>query len=276
MTDILSHLKKHIAKWRLALDGAPFETHSSWLALVTHRGKPALLKVYKPKSDEGRGVATLLHWGRPAVRVLEHDEAAVIVERAVPGTTLVDMVAHDDDGATNIWCDTVLALHDRPAPEGFATLWDCGRSFNKPWPRNAVLTQDLFERGKAAYFELCETQNARRFLLHTDLHHANVLKDDTLGWLVIDPKGYAGEIEFETASFLHNPTREYCAPKHLARRVRIVAERLTLDPERLLRWVFAHGVLAALWSVEMPVFDPIGGVEAANAALAVLGHKTGS
>ena len=266
------HLQGHLAKWRLTLEGEPFETHSSWLAFVKHGDAPALLKVYKPKSDEDRGVLALLHWGGPAARVLERDDAAVVIERAMPGTTLADIVASDDDRATNIWCDTAAALHTAPAPEGFPTLWDCGRRFNKPYPEHAILTRDLFERGKAMFFELCETQSERRFLLHTDLHHANIIRDDRRGWLVIDPKGYVGEIEFETASFLHNPTREYCAPKHLARRVHIVAERLTLDPTRLLRWCFAHGVLAALWSIEMPVFDPIGGVEAANAALEVLGY----
>jgi streptomycin 6-kinase len=272
----LAPLEGHLAKWRLTPDGAPFETHSSWLVFTQHGGTPALLKVYKPQSDELRSAQALRHWGDRAARVFEDDGKAVVIERAVPGTTLADLVAGDDDGATHIWCDTVAALHTKPAPDGFPTLWDCGRSFNKPYPEHAILTRDLFERGKAMFFELCDTQAARPVLLHTDLHHTNILKDARRGWLVIDPKGYAGELEFETASFLHNPTREYCEAKHLERRVHIVATRLGLDPERLLRWCFAHGVLSALWSVEEPVFDPIGGVEAANAALQVLGHAAGS
>ena len=58
--------------------------------------------------------------------------------------------------------------------------------------------------------------------------------------------------------------------------MRIVAARLELDDERIIRWCFAHGVLSAVWSIEQPVFDPIGGIEAANAALAVLGQKIGA
>jgi streptomycin 6-kinase len=277
VADIGAHLNEHLARWRLTPDGEPFETHSSWLQFVRHDGTPAVLKVFKPRSDETQSAAILRHWGDSAARVLEGDEIAIVIERIAPGTQLTELVDGEDDRATHIWCDVVQALHVRPAPEGWKDLVRCGRSLiAKPYPEHAVLTRNLFERGAREFRDMVESQSATRYLLHTDLHHANVLKDDTRGWLVIDPKGYAGELEFEAASFLHNPTREYCAPEHLARRVKIIAERLSLNEERLLRWVFAHGVLSAVWSIEMPVWDPIGGIEAANAALAVLGHRAGS
>ncbi len=267
-------LQTHIDRWRLTPDGTPFETHSSWLMFVKHGEKPAVLKVFKPGSDETRSAAILRHWGDRAGRVYDGDETAMVIERALPGTPLTELVA-DDDRATHIWCDTVAALHAKPAPEGWPDLFHCGRSFNKPYPEHTVLTRGLFEHGKRVFFELCETQGPRRFLLHRDLHHANMIRDAARGWLVIDPKGNVGELEFETASFLHNPTREFCAPGPIARRVHIVATRLGLDPERLLRWCFAHGVLSALWAVEDNVFDANGGVQAAHATLEVLGFARG-
>jgi len=270
----LEHLQAHLAKWRLTLDGEPFETHSSWLAFVKHGDQPALLKVFKQNSDETRSAAILRHWGDRAARVHEGDETGIVMERARPGTPLTELVG-DDDRATNIWCETVAALHVTPAPEGWPDLFRCGRSFTKPYPEHAVLTRALFEHGKKVFFELCESQGPRRFLLHRDLHHANMLKDAQRGWLVIDPKGNVGELEFEAASFLHNPTREFCEAKHIERRVHIVATRLGLDSERLLRWCFAHGVLSAVWAVEDDVFDANGGVQAANAALEVLGWARG-
>ena len=276
MAEVLPHLQPHIARWRLTLDGAPFETHSSWLAPVIHAGKPALLKAYKPGSDETESATILRHWGESAARVYDGDERAIVIERIVPGTVLRDLVAGDDHRATHIWCDVVEMLHVRPAPEGFRDLRRCGRPLiERPCPEHALLRRELFERARNQFLELLESQSATRYLLHTDLHHTNILKDAARGWLVIDPKGYAGELEFEAASFLHNPTREYCAAPHLERRVRIIAERLRLDEERLVRWVFAHGVLSALWSIETPVWDPIGGIEASNAAHEVLGHKFG-
>lgn len=269
-----THLAPHIARWALEPDGAPFETHSSWLQLVRHHGRPAVLKAFKPGSDETQSATILRHWGERAARVYDGDETAVVMERVTPGAPLAELVERDDDGATHVWCDVVTGLHTRPAPAGWQDLVRCGRSLlEKPYPKHARLSPELFEQARTQYRELCESQSATRYLLHTDLHHANVVRDEARGWLVIDPKGYAGELAFEAASFLHNPTRAYCVPKHLARRVRIVATRLELSEERLLRWVFAHGVLSAVWSIEEPVFDPIGGIEAANAALAVLGHR---
>jgi streptomycin 6-kinase len=267
-----AHLQDYIARWRLTPDGKPFETHSSWLVFVQSRGRPAVLKVYKPHSDETRSVDILRHWGDRAVRVYEGDQSAMVVERIVPGSPLTELTASDDDSATQIWCDTVAGLHVTPAPKDWKTLFDCGRSYNKPYPEHRVLTRDLFERGKHAFFGLCETQSSRQFLLHSDLHHGNILKDRDRGWLVIDPKGYAGELEFETASFLHNPRTEFRKARQLERRVRIVAARLELDAERILRWCFAHGVLSALWNVEESIGDVGGGIESANAAAEILGR----
>jgi streptomycin 6-kinase len=266
-----AQLSGHIEKWRLAPDGEPFETRSSWLQFVQADGKPALLKVYKPNSDETRGADILRHWGERAVRVYAADDAAMVVERIVPGSPLSALTADDDDRATHIWCDTVTGLHVASAPRDCKTLFDCGRRYNKPYRHHPVLARDHFERGKKVFFELCETQSAKQFLLHADLHHDNILKDSERGWLVIDPKGYAGELEFETASFLHNPAREFRTAAVLARRARILSDRLGLDQNRILRWCFAHGVLSALWNIEDEVDDVGGGIESANAAYDVLG-----
>jgi streptomycin 6-kinase len=267
----LAHLSGHIAKWRLTQDGEPFETRSSWLCFVQYGGKPAVLKVYKPNSDETRGADILRHWGERAVRVYAADEAAMVVERIVPALPLSALTKDDDDRATHIWCDTVAGLHVAPAPKNWKTLFDCGRSYNKPYPDHSILTRGTFERGKSTFFELCETQSAKHFLLHADLHHDNVLNDSERGWLVIDPKGYSGELEFETASFLHNPAREFRSASVLERRARILSDRLELDHDRILRWCFAHGVLSALWNIEDAVDDVGGGIESANAAAEVLG-----
>lgn len=267
----LAHLSGHIDKWRLTPDGEPFETRSSWLQHARSGDKPAVLKVYKPNSDETRGADILRHWGERAVRVYAADEAAMVVERIVPGSPLSAVTVNDDDRATHIWCDTVTGLQVAPAPKDWKTLFDCGRSYNKPYPEHPVLTRDHFERGKKAFFELCETQSTQQFLLHADLHHDNILSDRERGWLVIDPKGYAGELEFETASFLHNPAREFRTAAVLERRARIVSDRLGLDQNRILRWCFAHGVLSALWNIEDQVDDVGGGIESANAAAEILG-----
>ena len=76
---------------------------------------------------------------------------------------------------------------------------------------------------------------------------------DGRGWLVIDPKGVPGELAYETASVLHNPIPHFemiADPKVMERRVRILAYRLHLAPDRILRWCFAKDILGHLWTVE--------------------------
>ena len=276
MPAILEHLERHFAKWRLTLDGEPFETISSWLAYVTRDGQRAVLKVFKPGSNEAPGARYLtLHKGLGAVRVLESDDDAVLIERIAPGTLLATLPTHDrDDEACHIVCDTIEKLQQsRVSPTGWPGHAEHLEQFDL-LPAAQPLTAQIAARARAMFVEL-DASERQRVLLHGDLHHGNILLDGARGWLVIDPKGNVGELEFECASFLHNPTREFCEAGHIARRVHIVATRLGLDAERLVRWCFAHGVLSALWAVEDDVFDANGGVQAAHAALDVLGQNFG-
>jgi streptomycin 6-kinase len=229
----------YLTKWNLTLEH-PFETHSSQLAYVTRGATHAVLKMPNPGSDETQGAAILTHWGGPAARVLEHDEHALLIERAIPGTTLEALFLDGkDDDATHIWCDVVQQLHTKPAPDGWQPdVVRRGRSFNNTAISHPALPPDIVEPARAEYFDLCATQSNSRVLLHGDLNHFNVIRDDTRGWLVIDPKGIAGELEYETGTFLRNPIPHWdtlADPKLLERRVRILCDRLGFDPARVLR-----------------------------------------
>jgi streptomycin 6-kinase len=93
----------------------------------------------------------------------------------------------------------------------------------------------------------------RQFLLHGDLHHDNVVRDQRDGWLVIDPKGVVGQSAFETAAALRNPVDFFpfpLDPKIMERRVAIFAERLAVDRSRILGWYVGQSVLSACWLVE--------------------------
>lgn len=242
----------YLARWRLELE-QPFQTHSSKLAYVRRGTVQAVLKIPNPDSDEQAGAAILQHWGGPAARVLEHDEYALLIERAVPGTTLEALFLEGrDDEATHIWCDVVQRLHTKPAPDGWPDVVRRGRSFLNP-PSHLLLLPDFVGAAREDYFALCATQSPRQFLLHCDLNHFNVLRDDARGWVVIDPKGFVGELEWETATFLRNPIPHWDAIadlKLLERRVRILCDRLKFDPTRVLRWCAAQTILSCIWSAE--------------------------
>jgi streptomycin 6-kinase len=87
---------------------------------------------------------------------------------------------------------------------------------------------------------------------HGDLHHHNILFDDKQGWVVIDPWGAIGEVEFEAGASLRNPVHAPALlgdPRALERRLRIYEECLGFDAARALKWAFATTVLAILWPV---------------------------
>jgi streptomycin 6-kinase len=99
---------------------------------------------------------------------------------------------------------------------------------------------------------LCATQKNRR-LLNGDLHHRNVLRDSSRGWVAIDPKGVIGEVEFEASIMLSNPNGRpdlFASPEIIARRVEIFSRIVRCNQRRVLEWAFAQSVLSALWTLE--------------------------
>jgi streptomycin 6-kinase len=248
---VREHLQPHIDKWRLAPDGAPFETHSSWLSFVRHGGNPALFKVFKPGSDEAPSARYLAaHHGHGTVRVFESDSEAILLERIEPGTRLTELPLRGrDDEATHIVCDTIERLQSAKVDAAGWPGHDAHLAeFSKCYPV-APLTQEITARAEAMFRELDASQ-VERGLLHGDLHHENILLDKLRGWLAIDPKGEAGEIAYELAAPLRNPLESpdmFMSDAQMDRRVRIYCERLKLDRQRVLGWCFARNCSAALW-----------------------------
>jgi streptomycin 6-kinase len=271
-------IARYAERWRLSLTDKPFETPSAWLAYGARESVPVVLKIPKPGSDEHNGGFALAQFGNDiAVRVLEHDECGILMERAVPGTTLANVVlAGHDDEATHVICDLIERLPRGPIPPGswktvpyMAIAWDRYRK-GAPHP----LLGPYVDRAEKMYLDLCRA-SSDRVLLHGDLHHMNILRD-TRGWLIIDPKGVVGDPAYEVAMALHNPVPHFemmSEPKVLARRVRIFSERLKISEERVLQWCFAVDILCHLWTVEdhMDTSDFPRSLQVADTALALLG-----
>jgi streptomycin 6-kinase len=88
-------------------------------------------------------------------------------------------------------------------------------------------------------------------VLHGDMHHGNVLRFGSRGWLAIDPKGLIGERGFDHANIFCNPDDQMATmPGRLAREVKVVAEAADLESNRLLSWVLAWAGLSAAFSLE--------------------------
>jgi streptomycin 6-kinase len=89
-------------------------------------------------------------------------------------------------------------------------------------------------------------------LVHGDLHQQNVLAASRERWLAIDPKGVAGEPEFDVEPALRNCWKNLVATgdtrRALLRRQAIIVEAGELDYERARLWSQARSVDNILWA----------------------------
>jgi streptomycin 6-kinase len=258
-------------KWNLAVGPAYPDPSYQLVFRVTGRfGERYALKLGVPR-DELREEATALRlWGgRGAVRLIasDPDRGALLLERVEPGTQLAEVSAVDDDRATVIWSMVFRRLAEATdcataavdvSPTVMPSLARWGDAFDRylhahsdggPLKRSTVL------RARSIYRRLDESTTIPR-VLHGDLHHDNILRAENCPerWLVIDPKGVAGDPAFEVGSFLRNPKVAF-GPKvngvaQTRRRIDIIAETTGLDRQRFIDWAWAGTVLSAVWCVE--------------------------
>jgi streptomycin 6-kinase len=253
-TETVRLLREKAAQWNVAIEQTR-ETASSLIGFGVRDGRGVVLKITKGVSDEVRSGEVLRAFGGDAAaRVYEAELGAVLLERLEPGEELVSLVRRgNDDEATRILADVIARLANHEAPVGTVTVEDWGRGFD--WYARSgdeQIPSDLVHEAHDLYRELAASQQTT-MLLHGDLQHYNVLFDNVRGWVMIDPKGIAGELEYEVGALLRNPMELpelYTQPSTIDRRLDILTNLLPLDRSRVLRWCFAQAVLSAIWGVE--------------------------
>ncbi|MCX5494229.1 3'-kinase [Kaistia dalseonensis] len=253
----------YLTRWRLTADGAPIETATSHLLPVLHAGNPAMLKLLKPSSDEGPGIAAL-GWfgGAGAVRLIAAKDDAVLMERAIGTRSLTEMaISGDDQGAIRIIAAVAMQLHApraTPPPalpdltRRFRALFETGAS-HPVLPRCAAMARRLLAAPRSVG------------VLHGDLHHQNVL-DSPRGWVAIDPKGVSGERAYDVANLFLNPVdvdRLVLDPARALRLANTVSDALGIERPRILGFAFAHAGLSAAWCIEDGI-NPRLAIEAAE------------
>jgi len=85
-------------------------------------------------------------------------------------------------------------------------------------------------------------------LLHGDLHHDNILQHGK-DWIIIDPKGVIGDIEFEAAAFDFMYVSELAnsndAKEIIHPRIELLAKKSNLNQKRLMDWIYVRLILMA-------------------------------
>lgn len=243
-----------VADWNVTVEDTS-ETGTSFLVFGTWRDRPVVLKVIKGQGDEWHSGEVLQAFGgNGVVRVYEYVEGAVLLERALPGKSLVSMAIHGRDGeATMILADVIQRMSGCTPPRRCPTVHDWAKGFDCYLASDDdQIPRELVRHGQALFVQLAASQR-QTTLLHGDLHHYNVLSDARRGWLAIDPKGVIGDVEYEIGAILRNPIERpdlFTSLDTINSRLQRLAAALRLDGERVLQWAFAQAVLSAIWAVE--------------------------
>jgi streptomycin 6-kinase len=252
-------------RWSLTI-GEPFQPggQTAWVAPARDgAGADLVLKVAWPHPEAAHEADGLRAWaGSGAVRLhAAHDfgpSRALLLERCRPGT---ELSARPEPEQDTVIATLLRRLWIQPGPgHPFATLdqmcqrWAeqserilaAGQQQQQPTlaapaapAAPAALDPGLIRAGLALFRELPATAD-RQVLLATDLHAGNVLAAAREPWLVIDPKPHVGDPAYDPLQHMLNcDDRLRSDPRGLARRM---AGLLSLDPDRVLRWLFARCV----------------------------------
>ena len=244
-------LKYYLNTWNLSNPQLLTQTVTSHIYTVTHDTETVILKLLSAsETEEQRGAAALRYFdGHGAVRLLQHDDGAQLMEYAA-GDELVTLVERDEDeNATRIIAQVIKQLHSVPqdaAHDGLFTLdrW-FAELFNKAAADKRAGVESIYARCTPLAQRLLADQREVR-VLHGDIHHRNI-RQSARGWLAFDPKGLVGERTYDCANTLCNPAMPELVHNEtrLLTNAEILADALEIEMSRVLEFTYAYACLNA-------------------------------
>jgi streptomycin 6-kinase len=252
------HLKERIhdciRDWAVEVGGGA-ETETSVL-LFGHRGdQPVVHKVLRKPGDEWHsGEVVAAFDGHGMVRVLEHAEGALLLERLRPGTLLVQLsLAGQDDHAIDILAGVIGAMAPRAAPASTPTAFDWAAGFDRYAPSGDTRIPGIFcsRRARSISGFVTRSPGPGFFMVTCSTTTSSSMK--SAGGSRLTPRASWPSRSMKCGAALRNPYERFepfAETRIIERRIERVTTRLGLDPGRVLSWGFAQGVLSAAWSVE--------------------------
>lgn len=199
--------------------------------------QPVILKISFKQEDLEREVDALRCFsGFGGAAVLEYQDNAVLLKKAMPGESLKNYLPNRREEALLIACGVAKKLHQSSIKKNnsFLTIEERFSYLDRDWD----IPKDHLQRAREFKEEILKA-SAEKVLLHGDLHHDNIVSDYN-GWLVIDPKGVIGYPINEVWSFVQD----------LETDLPIIAKEFNFDIKTLAKCYYTHLVLAACWNVE--------------------------
>lgn len=244
-------VKKYSDTWKLThLEALKNLSHNYVLGGVRNH-QPVILKLSLDIHGLHKETLTLEAFADyGAVTVLEQQPGALLLERAIPGSSLKAFFPDEDLNAVSIICKVIQRLHQAPIPAQapFPHVNDWLTALDKEW--NVPI--HYLKKARIIKEFLLKT-SASDVLLHGDLHHDNILKNGD-EWVVIDPKGVIGEPAYEPAAFIRNSIPEPLDDRNqhtfITNRINAFSKNLELEDHRIRAWCFVQAMLAWVWALE--------------------------
>lgn len=171
-----------------------------------------------------------------AVKVLAEDDGLLLLERAVPGTSLKNYFLAKELESIQIACRVMKKLHQAniPAAHNFPHIKDWLAALDKDWN----IPHRYLQKARKLRDQLLQSSGPD-VLLHGDLHHDNILQNGET-WVVIDPKGVIGSPMNEIWAFVMDIERD----------IPFIGEYFDFKVQVLFDWYFVHLILAMCWNLE--------------------------
>jgi streptomycin 6-kinase len=242
-----------LERWECVQDGDVMHGGVGVIVPVRRTQGPAALKVSFPHPGNDHEPDAFVAWnGGGAVLLYERDDSqyAMLLERARPSTLAA---TEDSDEVATVagQLNRRLAI---PAPPALPRLRDRADEWEEQLLRDSTelphpLPSYVVDAALATVRELGPIQPDT--LVHGDFHARNILRADREPWLVVDPKGYAGDPAYDAGALLKVRALTFFEAGNLAAPVRrfldIFTEAADLDRERTQRWSQLHLVEGAFW-----------------------------
>ena len=219
LADLPSVLGACASRWDLVFE-LPYE--GGWptnvVLKVTRSGEPLVLKTGYPQPELFTEMQVLQKWrGRTGcVQLLDCDETAgiMLMQRLEPG--LEFRHAHAGSARSSVSIDLFNSVPMKIVTDEVSLPYP-SLPYYRDWVERAfaafrvdyedgVLKNGFLkhiEKAESIFVDLDATHE-ETWLLHGDLHHENMLLDESTGWTAIDPKGILGAKVLECGRFMHN------------------------------------------------------------------------
>ena len=155
-------------------------------------------------------LACKLFQGENFCKIYEYslEDQVYIMERIMPADTLYESAPRND--RIKIVGRVFKGLHKTDIPDSAFPTYSEWFEAGKEGTKNRKDCEDLYQYLYSAERMLADINQkySRNLLLHGDLHHENILKNENGSYTVIDPKGVIGDPVFDLSRFILDEFRD--------------------------------------------------------------------